>query len=202
VVGGLFFSFDGFSSAWRIRLGWLLFRLRRLLDRKIYDQYQKTKNANKAVIATYLALLGWKSTILFRDKFSIQTGPYPQLSLGPAALNTRCLITILSAAYRLHRVFHDYSFVVDSHIQNCQNLREGMRQIVADASRVKTNLASFDSPLHSVFFTNQTRFNHYVLGKMGLHINVNRNDEVRRRLIAFKIGRADIRHEEIKQAAR
>lgn len=128
-------------------------------------------------------------------RLSVQTGRYGQVVLGKKALNGRCMSQIVKAAYTLHRHFPDYNFVIESHIQHCQNLQDGVRRLIAEKEVVKKNLKSFHSPLHSVFLTNRSRFNHYVLGEMGLHINVNQKDEIKRRLIDFEIAETAIPHQ-------
>lgn len=115
--------------------------------------------------------------------FSIQTGKYAQITASRQALNSKCMTTIVQAAYKLHAAFPDYNFVIDSHIHNCQNLSDGIKHLLADVSRVKRNLDRFHTPLHSVFLSNRSGFNNQDLGKMGLYINVDRDGEIARVLI-------------------
>ena len=147
----------------------------------------KNQSPRKQLLAAYLSAMDYSEGIIIDPLLSIQTGQYPQVMVSPQALNSKCMATIVQAAYKLHTYFSNYSFVIDSHIQNCNNLRDGIKQIVAERERVKKNLDKFNSPLHSVFLSNQSRFVSRELGKMGLHINVDRSGEMRKRLIDFEI---------------
>ncbi|MGE0762478.1 MAG: hypothetical protein AB7N80_04295 [Bdellovibrionales bacterium] len=147
----------------------------------------KSQSPRKQVLGAYLSAMDYSEGIIVDPLLSIQTGPYPQVMVSPQALNSKCMTAIVQAAYKLHTFFQNYSFVVDSHIQSCQNLKDGIRQLIAQREKVQGNLNQFHSPLHSVFLTNRTRFVNKEIGQMGLHINVDREGEIRRRLIDFEV---------------
>ena len=137
----------------------------------------------KKVLAAYLAAMNFSEPVHVRSLLSIQTGKYAQVNASRQALNAKCMTAIVQAAYKLHVVFPDYNFVVDSHIQNCENLKEGIKRLLADRTKVRRNLNQFHSPLHSVYLSNRTGFNQNELGKMGLYINVDQAGEIQRLLI-------------------
>lgn len=149
--------------------------------------FLKDQSIPKRVFASFWSLLKVKAQFFVKPNLEIQTGPYPQVSTSLEALNSKCMATIVQSAYRLHREFPNYTFVVNSHIQNCENLKEGVKQLIAEKSRVMKNVDHFNSPLHSIYLTNTTKFIDNEIGKMGLYVDVNRPREIQRRLIDFDV---------------
>lgn len=151
------------------------------------QRFLKSQSPKKMFLASYLSSMNFRGNYLIDQKLSLQVGRYPLASVSLEALNSKCMATIVQTAYKLHKYFPDYNFVVDSTIQNCENLNAGIRRLVAERDRVKRNLNQFHSPLHSVYLTSRTMFVQKELGSLGLHINVNRSGEIERRLINFEI---------------
>lgn len=143
----------------------------------------KGSTPQKKVLAAYMAAMHLADPALVRSQLTIQTGKYAQVTASLQALTSKCMTAIVQAAYKLHVVFPDYNFVINSQIQNCQNLRDGIKHMLADRKRVRRNLDRFHTPLHSVYLSNHSGFNRTELGKMGLHINVDQAGEIRRLLI-------------------
>lgn len=154
-------------------------------NKKMARTFRDDSGPRKKVLATYLARMKFNKSIFIRPTLSIQTGRYPLVSVSKQALNTKCMTAIVQAAYRLNSTFPDYNFVVDSHIHNCHNLREGIKELLVHQNRVRSNLKKFHSPLHSIYLTNETKYVSQELGKMGLYVNVDMDGEIRRRLIKF-----------------
>lgn len=145
------------------------------------------------MLAAYTSVLP-NDRLKVTSNFSIQTGQYGHLSFSPSK-KSPCWKTIVRSAYDLHRNFPNITFVLSDRIRNCKALKRGTDLMVRKKSQVLRNLNSFSTPLHSVYLTNESKFNHYVVGKMGLYVNVNQRGEMAKRLVEFKIGRNQIPHE-------
>ncbi|MCC7405897.1 MAG: hypothetical protein IT288_15990 [Bdellovibrionales bacterium] len=146
-----------------------------------------------ALLSTYAAGLASDQLKVNRG-FEIQTGRFGHLSLDPHH-KASCWKAILKSAYKLSQSFPTVTFVLSDRIKNCKALEKGTDLMIRRKERVLKNLASFSTPLHSVFLTDESKFNHYLMGHMGLYVNVNRRGEIAKRLIDFRIGRDQIPHE-------
>lgn len=155
--------------------------------RPLSEEWRRNLSPEKKVAAVYLSAVHFPAGIFESRELVVQTGPYGQLKVSSLALNSRCMATIVQAAYKLHSFFPNYNFVIDSQIHNCHNLRDGIKQLVAQRQLVKRNLDQFHSPLHSIFLTNRSGYEARQMGRMGLHVNVDQPSEIRRRLIDFKV---------------
>ncbi|MCB0408136.1 MAG: hypothetical protein KDD34_08035 [Bdellovibrionales bacterium] len=163
--------------------------------RKVLRFLTRNSSKNKQSLLAYLALMDWDKKIQVKSEFLIQTGPYGKLQITDNPLNVRCLNEIMHSAYLLETHFPNVSFQIDGNINNCSSLNRGVEEMIKNKSRVAQNINKFNSPMHTVFLTTQTKFNHFLLGKMGLYINVNRSNEITHRLIEFRVGHSDIVHE-------
>lgn len=138
--------------------------------------------------------LEWKNIPVSSKNFRLQVGPYQRLELSRRP--PKCLREILQVAEILKAEFPEFTFSVDGKIKNCKNLKNGVAQMLEHKDAVSRNILKFHSPLHTIYLTNKTKFNHRLLGHMGLYINIEREDEIKRRLISFEVGAAAIPHEE------
>lgn len=146
------------------------------------------------IVATFLELMDWdKQIVRGKDRFYLQTGPYRQLQLG--AKSTPCVFEIMQTAQLLQENFSEFSFYLDGRIRSCEHLRQGMKEILAAKDKVKKNISRFHTPMHTIYFTNQTKFNHDDVGHMGLYINIEKENEIQKRLILFEVGESSIVHE-------
>lgn len=151
------------------------------------QNFAESRSIKKRVLASFLAAMNFSRRITIQPTLEIQTGKYSNVGASLEALNSRCMATIVQAAYKLHNRFPNYTFVIDSHIQNCNNLRDGVKRLIANQGLVEKNLSRIMNPLNSVFLTHQTKFVRGELGKMGLHINVDQDGEIERRLISWDV---------------
>ena len=136
--------------------------------------------------------MGWQKQN--SDKgFFVQTGSHKKY--GHSTQRPACFEAILESAGILQLSFPKYNFVIDSSIKNCGQLVEDVYKLSQNRKLVQRNLDSFHSPLHSIYLTNQTKFNHYLMGHMGLYVNVNKSGEMSRRILELKIGKRVIPHE-------
>jgi hypothetical protein len=163
--------------------------------RKVLRSLQRQDNTKKRALLAFIDLVDWRKNIRVKSDFVIQTGPYGKLQLSEKIFDVRCLSEIMQAAYLLETHFPKISFEIDGGIKECKNLNSGVAQLIENKSRVKQNIAKFHSPMHTVFLTTQTKFNNFLMGKMGLYVNVNRSGEIPNRLIEFRVGEAEINHE-------
>ncbi|MCB0365085.1 MAG: hypothetical protein H6624_10205 [Bdellovibrionaceae bacterium] len=148
---------------------------------------------DRDLLAAYSAILP-TDRLKVGHEFSIQTGQYGHLSFDPGK-QSPCWKTILRSALSLHQNFPEITFVISDRIKNCKALKDGTALLVKRKDKVRKNLSGITTPLHSVFLTDTSKFNHYVMGQMGLYVNVNRRGEIAKRLIDFRIGRDQIPHE-------
>lgn len=164
-------------------------------NRKALRFLKRASEKNKGVLLGYLDLMKWNKKIRVKTDFLVQTGPYGKIHITDKPTSVRCLREIMHSAYLLETHFPEYSFQIDGDIRSCRNLKSGVEDLVNSKSRVKRNIAKFHSPMHTVYLTTQTKFNHFLVGKMGLYINVNRSNEIPKRLIKFRVGANHIAHE-------
>lgn len=164
-------------------------------NRKALRFLKRASEKNKGVLLGYLDLMKWRKKIRVKTDFLVQTGPYGKIHITDKPTSVRCLKEIMHSAYLLETHFPEYSFQIDGDIKSCSNLKAGIVDLVTNKRRVKKNIAKFHSPMHTVYLTTQTKFNHFVVGKMGLYINVNRSNEIPKRLINFLVGTNQIAHE-------
>jgi hypothetical protein len=163
--------------------------------RKAMRSLQRQDHPKKRALLAFIDLTEWRKPIRVKSEMVIQTGPYGKLELSDKPLDVKCLSEIMQAAYLLETHFSNVTFQIDGDIKECKNLKSGVEDLVKNKSRVKTNIAKFHSPMHTIYLTTQTKFNHFLIGKMGLYINVNRSNEIPHRLIEFRVGKAEINHE-------
>lgn len=150
---------------------------------------------DREVLATFMSLMRWQGPITENDRFLIKTGRYQRISLSVQRSQSPCYKEVLQTALLLQTNFPDFNFSIDGQVTDCDALTEGVEQMVLHPSQVKSTIRRFHSPLHTVFFTNRTRFNHFMMQEMGLHLNANDGDEIKARLIENRIGLSDIPHE-------
>lgn len=163
--------------------------------RKVLRYLQRNSLGEKSTLLSYLDLMKWRKPIRLKPQFKVQTGPYGKIHLTDRPTRIKCLKELLHAAYLLETHFPKITFQVDGGIKSCRNLQRGVEKLVVNKSRVRKNIGAFITPMHTIFLTTRTKFNHFVLGKMGLYINVNRSREIKQRLIENRVSRSDILHE-------
>lgn len=163
--------------------------------RKILRFLQRSSLKEKGTLLSYLDLMKWQKPIRLKAHLKVQTGPYGKIHLTDQPTQAKCLKEVLQAAYLLETHFPKITFQIDGTIQSCKNLRDGVDKLVANKPRVKKNIGTFITPMHTIFLTTRTKFNHYVLGKMGLYINVDRSKEIKKRLVELRVSRSEIPHE-------
>lgn len=164
-------------------------------NRKALRFLKRGTDTNKSVLLGYLDLMKWNKKIRVKSHFLVQTGPYGKIHITDRPTSVKCLSEIMHSAYLLEAHFPNISFQIDGNIKKCSNLKSGVLELVNSKGRVKSNIAKFYSPMHTVYLTTETKFNHFVVGKMGLYINVNRSNEIPSRLIEFRVGKTQIAHE-------
>lgn len=164
-------------------------------NRKALRFLKRTSGKAKGVLLGYMDLMKWDKKVRVKTHFLVQTGPYGKVHITDKPTSVRCLTEIMHSAYLLETHFSEYSFQIDGDIRSCRNLKSGVEDLVNNKHRVKKNIAKFHSPMHTVYLTTQTKFNHFLVGKMGLYINVNRSNEIPKRLIKFRVGTSQIAHE-------
>lgn len=135
----------------------------------------------RGALATYLSVLNWTGPIRMKKNLRFQTGPYETLELG--STGPSCLPEILEAARILETHFARYSFSIDGRIKNCRSLKRGVNALLLAKNKVQQRLNKFFSPLHTVYLTVESKFNHQELGAIGLYINVDKPNEIQRQLL-------------------
>jgi hypothetical protein len=163
--------------------------------RKLLRSFHTAASNQRELMLDFYRRTGAGSKVLVRAPLRFQTGPYKRMFLTDSLFRTKCLKELVWSAEQLQSHFPQFSFQVDGRIQNCRNLEKGVQKIIANKSRVKSNVSRFHTPMHTIYLTNRTKFNHHQVGKMGLYVNVNKAREIQRRLIDFRVGVNDITHE-------
>lgn len=149
---------------------------------------RKTRDYKALLTSSYLDIIKFRKPLRLSSKSRVQTGPYSQMTLNTKSpLRLQCLESILYSAQVLQKELPKFNFEIDGKIKKCSNLREGIELIVANKELVTRNLKQIHSPLHTIYFTTESKFNDHILGKMGLYINVEKKNEIKNRLVDFKI---------------
>ncbi|NQZ00104.1 MAG: hypothetical protein HRT45_05475 [Bdellovibrionales bacterium] len=163
--------------------------------RKLLRSFHTAQTSKKEMVLDFYRRSGKGSKISVKAPLRFQTGPYKRLFLTDTLFRTKCLKELVWSAEQLNSHFPEFSFQLDGRIQNCKNLEKGVQRIIANKSKVRANVSRFHTPMHTIYLTNRTKFNHHQVGKMGLYVNVNKSREIQRRLVDFRVGVNDITHE-------
>jgi hypothetical protein len=173
------------AETWNKALG----KAKNAREKRVFTRLKNSKDSRSLLLAVFTDELKLKKPFATGEGFRLQTGKYSRMTLNTGSLRTNCLTDILASAYVLQKEFPQYSFELQGKIKKCANLRAGIKEMVKNKSRVVTNLKHIISPLHTVYLTSVTKFNNDTLGEMGLYVNVNKNQEIKKRLVDFALSR-------------
>ncbi len=158
-------------------------------DQKTLKSLDSSSSYKSLLLASSTDLMKLKKPVQVSSRLRLQTGPYSRLTLSKSPLTVKCLEDILFAGQILQREFQDFNFEVDSKITQCKNLRDGASLLVKNKKQVIKNLKLIHSPMHTIYLTDKSKFNNDTLGEMGLYVNVNKKNEIKKRLVDFTINK-------------
>lgn len=161
----------------------------------VFKKLKKDNGHRSLLLASYTDRVKFKKPLRLEKTAKIRTGKYSGISLGKNSLFPTCFEEMLFTAQQLQTELSQFNFEIDGRIQSCKALRDAAHLIITNKDKIKKNLNRIHSPLHTIYLTTVTKFNESDLGKMGLYVNVGRKNEIRNRLIDFKIKSNQIKYE-------